>query len=147
MLVALRQARRAPVPSAERIRQVLTSHLTTILDDLEGSAAHLETDALPPALRRRIARKRDAYERGIRLMVGEGIRRGELSPADAGVVTRAMLGALNWTARWYDPSGPRSARALAVEIASYLVRGLAVDRPAPPPRSRARRPAASGGRA
>jgi hypothetical protein len=35
-----------------------------------------------------------------------------------------MLGALNWTARWYRPDGPVPAAEIADAFADYLVRGL-----------------------
>ena len=38
----------------------------------------------------------------------------------------AMLGAINWTARWFRTDGPRSSGAVAREVADYLLRGLAV---------------------
>jgi hypothetical protein len=43
---------------------------------------------------------------------------------DVAVLTRAMLGALNWTTTWFRPEGERSAEAVASTIADYLVRGL-----------------------
>ena len=78
-------------------------------DEVEGSAAHLEVDALPARLRARIVAKRDRYERGVRALVAAGIRRGDLGPTDPTVATRAFLGALNWTAHWFRPDGPQPA--------------------------------------
>jgi hypothetical protein len=43
---------------------------------------------------------------------------------DATLVTRALLGALNWTARWFRPDGPKPPEAVAEAFATYLVRGL-----------------------
>jgi hypothetical protein len=40
------------------------------------------------------------------------------------MVTRAMLGAVNWSARWFRPEGPRPAAVVAAELADYLLRGL-----------------------
>jgi len=40
-------------------------------------------------------------------------------------VTRAMLGAVNWTARWYRPDGPQGVDEIADGLADYLVKGLA----------------------
>ena len=40
------------------------------------------------------------------------------------LVTRAILGALNWTVRWFRPEGTRSAVEVASHLADYLVRGL-----------------------
>ncbi len=95
-----------------------------LLDDVEGSAAHLEVDALPSARRAIVVAKRDRYERGVRALVVDGIRRGTLRAVDATVATRAFLGALNWTAHWYRPNGQLDSRIVADRVADYAVSGL-----------------------
>jgi AcrR family transcriptional regulator len=124
MLNALARSRRGSDGLAGRLRQVLRAHAQAVLDEVEGGAAHLAVDALPDPLRRKIVAKRDRYERGLRRLVIEGGRRGEFVDCDAAVTTRAMLGAINWSATWYRPGGEWSASAVADMIASYLVRGL-----------------------
>ena len=124
MLEALESACASHRPVAEQLRTAIRAHVRCMLDELEGSAAHLEVDALPTELRRRIVAKRDRYERGIRRVVSAGVRGGEFAPCDVKLVTRAMLGALNWTARWFRPEGPRSASSVADSMADFLVRGL-----------------------
>lgn len=124
MLAALHATDERNGSIAADLKFVLKAHVRCMLDELEGSAAHLEVEALPMELRRRIIAKRDRYERGVRLLVTAGVRAGEFAPCDAGLVTRAMLGAANWTARWFRPEGPRSASAVAEALADYLVRGL-----------------------
>jgi hypothetical protein len=61
------------------------------------------------------------------------VREGEFAPCDPRLVTRAMLGAINWTARWFRPDGARPASAVARGLADYLIRGLASDRAAASP--------------
>lgn len=124
MLDALGAARRANGPVAERLAHVLRVHTEAMLDEVEGAAAHLATDALPAPLRRRIVTKRDRYEKGVRALVAAGVTNGEFEAGDVPVLTRAMLGALNWTATWFRPEGERPASDVAATIARYLVRGL-----------------------
>src|SRR5436305_3828792 len=47
MKAALDQARRVKGSAAARLRFVIISHLRCLLDEIEGSAAHLLTNALP----------------------------------------------------------------------------------------------------
>jgi len=108
----------------ERLRAVLTAHVHTILDDVEGTAAHLEVDALPADLRATIIRKRDRYETGLRRLVGEVIEEERLPRRDPRIITRAMLGALNWTVRWYRPQGPASVKTVAEDLMTFLIGGL-----------------------
>src|SRR5262249_46952034 len=115
-----------PDGAAERLRHVLGAHAEAVLDEVEGTVAHVATEALPAQLRRRIVAKRDRYEHAPRAIVAAGGSSGEVTDGDIPVLTRAMLGALNWTARWFRPEGERSASAVAAAIADYLVRGLGV---------------------
>ena len=124
MLSSLRSARQAGGPAAQQLRTVLTAHARFILDELEGTAAHLEVDALPPDLRQRIVSRRDGYEREVRSMIESGMATGELARRDARLITRAVLGAVNGTVRWFHPEGPTPAATVAAELADYLVAGL-----------------------
>jgi AcrR family transcriptional regulator len=141
LCAALTAARRDPRPLATRLREVAVAHVLVLLDEVEGSAAHLEVDALPPRLRVRIVAKRDRYERGVRALVVAGMRDGALRATDATVATRAFLGALNWTAHWYRPEGAQSARQVAELVAEYAVAGL-LPQPAAADRLARRRAAA-----
>ncbi|MGD9953477.1 MAG: TetR/AcrR family transcriptional regulator [Burkholderiales bacterium] len=121
----LESAREARGSAAERLRAVLRAHVLGMLDETEGAIAHLDVEALPARMRARMIEKRDAYERALRAMVAEGVKRREFAPCDAALVTRAMLGAVNWTARWYRPDGPQGPEEIADGLADYLVKGLA----------------------
>jgi AcrR family transcriptional regulator len=131
MLAALAHARRDRAALADRLRDLAAAHVLCLLDEVDGSKAHLEVDALPPRLRSRIVAKRDRYERGIRAIVADGIRRRLLRAADATLATRAFLGALNWTAHWFHPAGAQSAQAVAAAVADYAVGGLLHHQSAP----------------
>src|SRR5262249_3973955 len=74
-----------------------------------------------------IVAKRDRYERGVRELIADGVRRGALGAADAGIATRAFLGALNWTAQWFRPDGPDTPQRVADVVAAFAVAGLAPD--------------------
>ena len=124
MHAAVESAQATDAPVAEQLRSVLSAHLHCMLDELEGATAHLEVEALAEPLRRQIVEKRDAYERSVRSLVVKGVKRGEFAPCDAALVTRAMLGAVNWTARWYRPDGAQTVAEIAQALPEYLVRGL-----------------------
>lgn len=116
--------RRSGAPVATQLRDVIRAHVHCMLGEMEGATAHFEVEALPEELRAPIIAQRDAYERAIRDLVVQGVERKEFAPCDAVLVTRAVLGAVNWTARWYRPDGTRSAEEIANLMADYLVRGL-----------------------
>jgi len=121
---ALEAARNARGPVDERLRAFAVAHVLCLIDDAEGSAAHFEVDALSPQLRARITAKRAQYKDGLRALIALGMRRGELRRADPTLAMRGFSGALNWTAHWYRPDAPYSAREVAEQIADYAVAGL-----------------------
>jgi len=124
LLAALALARKGHAPLGTRLRALAVAHVLCLLDEVDGSAAHLEVAALPPTLRASIVAKRDRYERGVRALIAAGLRRGAVSVADVTVATRAFLGALNWTAHWFRPEGTHSAERVAELVADYAVAGL-----------------------
>src|SRR4051812_42278306 len=130
LLDALAAARRDRGPLDGRLQTMAVAHVLCLLDQVEGSAAHLTVDALPPRLRARIVAKRDRYERGVRALIANGMRRRTLRAADATVSTRAFLGALNWTAHWFRPEGKHSPHDMAALVADYAVAGLVANRQA-----------------
>jgi AcrR family transcriptional regulator len=116
MLEAVTSARGS---AEERLRSVLRAHVHSMLDEMEGTVAHLDVESLPVRMRAKMIERRDAYERALRAIVAEAMPRG-----DAALITRAMLGAVNWTARWYRPDGASSVDDIADRLAEYLLKGL-----------------------
>ena len=111
-------------PVAGRLRDVVAGHLDQTLDELGGSAAHIEFHALPPDAFRDIVAKRDRYERALRALIKAGIDDGVFRPVDPTTATRTLLGALNWTAMWWRPDGALSTRELVDHTLDLFLRGL-----------------------
>ena len=124
MIAALEKARRLRASAAEKLRFVIGSHVRCVLEEVEGGAAHLMTTMLPAHLQRRLISKRDRYEEGVRQLIAAGSRSEEFVACDAALAARAVLGALNWTVRWFHPGGSMTASEIAGGFAEYLIRGL-----------------------
>jgi AcrR family transcriptional regulator len=124
MLGALGKVRTERASAAEKLSLVIESHLRCVLDEVEGSAAHLFTADMPAKLQRRLVAKRDRYEEGVRQLIAKGIRSGEFVPCDPALAARAILGALNSSVVWFRPEGKLSAAEIAEEFAFLLTRGL-----------------------
>jgi len=124
MIAALDKVRRMRTSAASKLRMVIVSHLRCVLDEVEGSAAHLLTTALPSRQQRYLVAKRDNYEAGVRNLIVAGMRSGEFAPCDPALAVRAILGSLNWSVQWFNPDGPLTSAEIAERFADYLIRGL-----------------------
>ncbi len=123
-------------PADERLRALMRAHLDLTLDELGGSAAHVEFHALPEERLRRIVRKRDQYEALLRSLIQAGIDSGRFRPVDAKLTALTLLGALNWTVVWWRPDGPWGAHDVVDGIASILLDGLCASPPETPAQGR-----------
>ncbi|MDJ0974989.1 MAG: TetR/AcrR family transcriptional regulator [Planctomycetota bacterium] len=111
-------------PADERLRVLMRAHLDLTLDELGGSAAHVEFHALPEDRLREVVKKRDRYEGLIRGLIQAGIDSGRFRPVDAKLAALALLGALNWTVVWWRPDGPWSAHDVVDGFADLYLLGL-----------------------
>jgi AcrR family transcriptional regulator len=128
LIANLEKTRRSRATAIQKLRAVIAFHLHCVLDQVEGSAAHLLTTSIPARLQTRLLGKRDRYEQGVRQLIAAGMRSGEFVSTNPAVATRIILGALNSTIPWFDPQGPLSTEQLAHDLANYLVRGLCSER-------------------
>ena len=44
--------------------------------------------------------------------------------ADTKLLSFAILGAVNWIPRWFNPEGPSTSQEIADQFADYLIAGL-----------------------
>ena len=124
LMDAVKRAKRASASPRRQLRHVLAAHGRIVLDDVEAAFVHVELPEVGGPRWTRIVKKRDRYERSVRSVIDAGIARGEFAVADSAIVVRAMLGAVNWTANWFDPAGATPAAGVADTIAEFLVRGV-----------------------
>lgn len=118
------QARQRDLRPDARLFLLIVGHVVRLNEESPGSLAHLEVEALGPRWRRTVQARRDAYERAFREVLEEGIAAGVFRPADPKVSALAILGAVNWTVKWFRPGGAKTAREIGRECAELLVRGL-----------------------
>ena len=108
----------------QKLRSLIESFVHHILDDLRGTALTLDFQALSAPLLRRVIAKRDRFDRGFRRLLQEGMDAGAFAPGDPKLLTFAILGAVNWIPRWFDPKGPATSEEIGRVFAEYLVSGL-----------------------
>ena len=108
----------------ERLAHVIREHVRVMTDTLEASPLAFEVTALAPERQREVIAARDRYERALRRMIQDGIAAGDFRPTNPKTAVFAILGAINWIARWYRPEGALRADELGREFAEHLLGGL-----------------------
>jgi TetR/AcrR family transcriptional regulator len=103
---------------------LIRGHLQALLGDQASGVVHLEFGDLPPAAHKKILAKRDRYERAVRALISAGQARGQLHKGDPKLATFALLGALNWTARWFRAGGGFAVEVVADSFCQQLLGGI-----------------------
>jgi AcrR family transcriptional regulator len=128
LLDSLDAALHSQANAADKLRQLVSSAVHLILDELHGTALLIDLEALSPAHLRALIARRDEFDAGLRQIIEEGMRTGIFERGDVKLLSLAMLGAINWIPRWYRPDGPSSSEEISDRFADYLVGGLAAAR-------------------
>ena len=110
--------------ATERLAYVIREHVRVMTDTLQGSPLAFEVGAFSPERQGEIIAARDRYERALRRIIQQGIADGEFRQADAKIAVFAILGSINWIARWYRPEGSLHADELGMQFADHLLGGL-----------------------
>jgi len=124
LLAILDEIERSGVSPEQKLRGLIGAFVHTILDELHGTALGLDLEALSPAHLRTVITRRDRFDKGMREVLKEGVRSGTFVYADAKLLSFAILGAVNWIPRWYNPDGPSTSEEIADKFADYLIAGL-----------------------
>ena len=95
--------------------QYSLDRLTQLLEEIDGSGA-----AADVKLRRLI----DAFDKGVRRVIEEGMAEGVFATGDSKLLAFALFGAVNWIPRWYSPEGPSSSQTIADLFGDFFVAGL-----------------------
>src|SRR5688572_7869166 len=107
-----------------KLRRLVLAFVHLILDELHATALTLDPEALSPPLLKKIIAKRDQFDHGIRDIIQQGIDQGVFTPGDPKLIEFAMMGAINWIPKWFDPAGPQNSTTIGDAFADYLVGGL-----------------------
>jgi AcrR family transcriptional regulator len=112
------------LPADAKLRRLIDAFVHTILDELHGTALLLDLEALSPAHLKAVIARRDAFDKGVRRVIEEGMATGIFAPGDPKLLAFALFGAVNWIPRWYSPDGAASSQAIADLFADFFVAGF-----------------------
>lgn len=127
LLALAEQLEGEDLAAPQRLYSWVLGHVQILNEDTPGSLAHLEIESVDESSRARLQGLRDLYEGKLREVIEDGVRTGLFRAVDPKVAAFALLGACNWTVKWYDPAGDRELHEIGREFAEHLVRGLMTD--------------------
>jgi AcrR family transcriptional regulator len=124
LLSLMEQVRADATPPDEKLRTLILAFIHMMLDELQATALTLDLQALSAPLMKRVIAKRDRFDHGLRAIVQEGMDSGLFRPGDPKMIGFAIMGAVNWITKWFDPEGPMTSQEIGQRFADYLVGGL-----------------------
>jgi TetR/AcrR family transcriptional regulator len=124
ILALMDQIRAEPIPADEKLRKLIVAFVHLIIDELHGTALTLDLQALSPVLLKKVVARRDRFDRGLRTMIQEGIDQKLFAPANTKLVAFAIVGAVNWIPKWFDPQGTATSEEIGNTFADFLLAGL-----------------------
>ena len=124
LLELLAEVEKDDRPPDAKLRRLVEGFVHMIIDELHGNALTLDIQELSPRLLRKVIAKRDRFEQGFRGLIQEGIEQGVFPSGDPKLLTFAILGAVNWITRWYDPRGAATSETIACTFADFVLAGL-----------------------
>ena len=109
----------------EKLHGMSVAYLKALTDHVDlASVLLMEHRSLEPKLHARHVPNRDRFEGLWREVVDEGMANGTFCCSETNMTVRTLLGAMNWTITWFNPSGTLKIEDIADEITSLFLDGL-----------------------
>ena len=109
---------------AARVEIFIRRYLADGLSALQPMILVREQEALQPALRQKVERRRRALRNRLRAFVAEGMEDGSLRTVNAKVATTIIGAAISWLLRTWRPEGGLDRDAFIEDAVGLLLRGM-----------------------
>jgi AcrR family transcriptional regulator len=109
----------------EKIRQAMRQYFTFLAENPSLSAVLLlEYRSLEPHYKQKHIPLRDQVDSIWQDIIEQGNAEGDFSAPEPSLISKALLGVLNWTITWYREDGPLSAEEIADQFTDLFFAGL-----------------------
>lgn len=122
-MVAARRISQGIQSPADSLRQMLADRVSyTCHNHRILQIFHEEEAELPKRLMKKVLESRRAYQMVMVDLLEKGLAEGvfEFSSTPM-IVANCLLGACNWSYKWYNPDGPKTPEQLGDEVAELLM--------------------------
>ncbi len=135
MLEAVRPIAEGGSPPVERLHAMAHRHACAVMENFayqKVSIQGLEKPLIssratrPNTVIDKVVELRDAYEALFAQVLEDGMAEGRFAEGPPRLMTKPVLGALNWLTLWYRPelgSGAEDRARIAATLADFVVRG------------------------
>lgn len=125
-VIAARRIVESDRTALEALAEVLRDRVAYTCHNRDLVRVFFEEEAeLPARQQARLISARREYEQTLLDLVARGEAAGEFSlPTTPAIFVNTLLGAANWTYKWFNPNGPLSPEELGTQIADLLLTGL-----------------------
>ncbi|MEJ2716941.1 MAG: TetR/AcrR family transcriptional regulator [Deltaproteobacteria bacterium] len=115
---------RKGLPPKEKLKLAIREHVKVLTTRFVYAALRQQELMLPKRFRDEVREERRRFQRMFVGIVQEGIEQGCLSVANLKLVSFAILGAVNWVARWYSPNGPFTPDEISEVFCNLIFQGI-----------------------
>lgn len=121
---AIADATAQRLSALDRLRAALRRYGEIMTMDYGICVTRIAETELSPAGRRVFRAEKRKIDTRLRGLIEDCMAEGSIRAGDVRLMTSTVAGALNWIARWYDPSGPLAPRQIAGQVVDILLDGL-----------------------
>jgi AcrR family transcriptional regulator len=125
-VIAARRIAAADRPALDLLADLIAERVAYTCRNRDLLRVFFEEEAeLPARQQARLIAVRHEYEQSFLELLARGEAAGELSlPTTPPIFVNTLLGAANWTYKWFNPAGALSPEDLGSHIATTLLAGL-----------------------
>ena len=110
---------------SQKLRLAMGAYLDFLVENRSlSSVLLLEYRSLEPEYKDLHIPLRDQVDHIWQGIIEEGVSTGEFITPTPGLVSKALLGVLNWTITWYREDGPLSTQEIADRFSDLFLQGL-----------------------
>lgn len=110
--------------ATEKFQLIVRHHAETILRFAPAMAVYYDEEfELSPRQRRTIRSRRRVYTQSLVDLYAQGVRDGEFTDLPPKLAVYAIIGACNWSYKWFDPEGSVSPDEMTAHIERLLSGG------------------------
>lgn len=121
---AATEAAMLPGTGLDRLKMFLNRYAESVMHDFSRCVIRTGDETLTPDNRAKFRALKQEIDQALRRFMQDAADDGSACISDVKLTSFAFVGALNWIARWQDPSGEMSPADIAVKMVDILVKGI-----------------------